>query len=542
MLTPVILNFVPLAPTWSQLTAAELQSLYPYALTFAGGGLAVGMILMWLILRAKLSTLRVRQEEEARASRRAIADLEAGSSIIEAELSELRSTEAILLKRQGELEAHIVGHQRRHAEQQSLFVELEKRFAQTFQTISQEALSHSQDRFLAMAKETFAAQQTETRGALDQRHLALEQLIGPVAQSLEKVQSRVGEMEAAREGAYDSLLQQVRDMAVGQSDLNQETRKLARALRTPTGHGQWGGIQLKRCVELAGMTPYCDFLPTASEGDPGPGMSIRLPAGQQIVVDTNAPMATYIEALESDEDAAAEAALQQHAQDVALHIAHLSSAKYVQDFDARPEFVVFFLPSESYFSSALQEDPSLVEKGIEQGVILATPTTLIALLRAISYGWRQEHLAENARQIATLGGDLYQRLSAMTDHFGQLGQSLETTVSSYNRAMQSLESNVLPEARKFEELAAPDSGNPLGTFPHLAIEPLSLDTGDDFVPKASEDFFADGPLIGASDEERFEGFDANLPEVTLEAPDGQTESKATAAADDLRAALGSEEK
>lgn len=529
--------FLPLpAPLWNQLTAAELQSLYPFAAAFAIGGLIFGMILMWLILRAKYSTLRVRQEEQARAARRAIADLDAGAAILQSELSELRSTEAILLKRQGELEAHIAGHKRRHAEQQSLFSDLEKHFAQTFQTISQNALTSSREQFLVLAKEAFAAQQSETQGYLDNRQLAMEKLITPVAQSLEKVQSRVGEIEAARVEAYSSLLEQVQEMAISQSTLNQETRRLGRALRTPTSHGHWGGIQLKRCVEMAGMESYCQFLDTDTEGALGPEMIIKLPAGQQVIVDTRAPMSSYLASIEADDGVTVDSLLHKHAEDVSLHISRLSSSDYLRDFAPKPEFVVCFLPSEAFFSAALHEDPTLVEKGINQGVILATPTTLIALLRAISYGWRQEHLAENARQIASLGGELYQRLTAMTNHFTQLGQSIEATATSYNQAMQSLEDNVLPRARKFEELGAPEAGNPLGTFPHLTIKPLSpLESEEDFagVPK---DFLASAPNKSPGDGERFEGFEA--PNVAEESPSpDETGGKATAAAGDLRAAL-----
>lgn len=523
----------------AQMTQAQLQH-FQYLLIWGLVGFVIGLFLMWLILRVKITSLRVRQEEQARSAKRSIADLEAGAAILEDELSELRSTESILLKRQGELEARISGHKVRHAEQQQLLSQMEERFTNTFRTLSNDALRNSQEQFLTLAQQALRAQQEEAQGVFDKRHMAVEQLITPVAQSLEKVQSRVGEIEAARESAYSTLLEQVRDLAVSQASLNQETHRLVRALRQPSGRGQWGEMQLKRCVEMAGMQEHCEFFSAHINAedkpeDLRPDLIVRLPASQQVVVDSKAPMSSYLDALDAEDDTQREALLIRHAQQISEHIQKLASPIYLDQFGTRPEFVVLFLPSESFFSAALNHDPSLIEKGVDQGVILATPTTLIALLRAVAYGWRQEDLAENARQIAILGGDLYKRLSSLTEHFAHMGHSLDTTVRTYNQAMASLETKVLPGARKFEELGAPKSAHLLGTLPRLEVQArnigVSTEHNDDLASFQEVDTFAAvAPQIGKPREEKFEGFldEEPLPEL---------ESKANAAADDLRAAL-----
>ena len=459
-------------------------------------GFLAGFFLMWLILRAKFATLKVRQEEQARAAEKSIAALEAGSANLESDLEELRGTESILLKRQGELEANLSGHKRRHAEQQQLLNDMEARFTNTFRTISHDALESSQKQFVTLAQQAMRATQEEAQGVFDKRHVAVEQMIAPVAQSLEKVQSRVGEMELARENAYTSLLEQVRHLAESQASLNQETHRLVKALRQPSGRGQWGEMQLKRCVEMAGMQEHCEFLNNpASNGNKDalatsnqlrPDLLVKLPGQQQVVVDTKAPMGAYLDALEAEDDQERDTLLIRHAQQISEHIEKLASPDYLKQFDTAPEFTVLFLPSESFFSAALNHDPALIEKGVDKGVILATPTTLIALLRAVSYGWRQEALAENARQICILGGDLYQRLTTLTEHFSNMGRSLDNTVNVYNQAMSSLENKVLPGARKFEELGAANADQPIAGLPRLQVQARSLSTDHDeeFAPNS----------------------------------------------------------
>jgi DNA recombination protein RmuC len=533
--SPLITLFI-----WSQFTQSQLQSLYPIAAAFAIGGLLVGLILMWLILRVKISSLRVQHEEQSRSSRKKIAELEASAANLDSELSELHGTESILLKRQGELEASLTSHKRRHEEQQKLLNNMEEHLANSFRTLSNEALKSSREQFLSLAQETLKSQQEEAQGAFEKRHRAVEELIQPVAESLEKVQSRVGEMEAARENAYGSLLEQVKELAVSQASLNQETHRLTRALRQPSGHGQWGEIQLKRCVELAGMQEHCEFVPSDGQDNLRPDLVVRLPLGQRVIVDSKAPTSSFLEALEAENDSDADTHLVRHAEKVSQHIDHLASGSYRQQFDNKLEFVVLFFPSEAFFSSALNQDPSLIEKGVERGVILATPTTLIALLRAVAYGWRQENLAENARQILALGGDLYQRLNTLTERFGSLGHALDHTVAEYNEAMASLKSDVLPGAHRFHELGAPESAQPLGELPRLQITGDVPSRKPETTPFPAEEIDFATPRNTSStpsSEDRFEGF-VTEPEAKDDgAPENDSGEKAKTAADDLRAAL-----
>ena len=327
-----------------------------------------------------------------------------------------------------------------------------------FKALASDVLQNNTKTFVQIAKGELEKAQSSVVGDLDSRQQAIDNLVKPVRESLDKLDAKIQDLEKARTGAYASLVEQVRSLAETQNYLHAETGKLVQALRSPIVRGRWGEVQLRRVVELAGMVDHCDFIEqqtlTTDEGRVRPDLIVSLPGGKIIVIDSKTPLNAYLEALEAPDEDSRISRLQQHAMQVRSHIEELSRKGYWAQFPTTPEFVVLFLPGEVFFSAALERDPLLIEFGADRKVILATPTTLIALLRAVAYGWNQEKLAQNELAVRQLGAELYKRLSDMGGHFSSLGRSLNACVNAFNKVAGNIETRVFVTARKFSELGA----------------------------------------------------------------------------------------
>src|SRR4051812_45735649 len=343
-------------------------------------------------------------------------------------------------------------------EQRSLLEAAESKLSDAFRAVAAEALAANNQGFLALASEKLAAAHKESDATLAARQQAIESMVKPVRESLEKVDVKIQQIEKERSQAYGQITELVRTMAGAHEKLQTETGNLVRALRAPAVRGRWGEIQLKRGVELAGMLEHCDFNQQETLAADGvrmrPDLVVKMPGGRHVVVDAKVPLEAYLDALEATDDEERRDRMNAHAGQVRAHVVKLGAKGYWASLDDTPEFVVMFLPSEAIYSAALEQAPSLIEEGVARKVLIATPTTLIALLQTVHFGWRQEKLADNAKKISEQGRLLHDRLGTLVEHWSKLGGVLGRATEHYNAAVASFEGRVVPAVRKLEELGA----------------------------------------------------------------------------------------
>lgn len=426
--------------------------------------LVSGFFVAWLIVSSRAN--RLHSESVATAAHLSETRQQLAARQVETEALRKQLIDEKTQRARAEVEAQ---NQRANLEEQKrLLGEAEASLRQAFDSLASKALQQSSDQFLLLAQERLAKLQRETSGDLSQRQEAIKGLVEPLQQRLSDLQAHLRQMESNRESAYGELRNQVQQLAATNHDLQKETGTLVNTLKQPQVKGRWGELTLRRAIELAGMSPYCDFDEQVTvhtdEGRLRPDVVVRLPRGANVVVDAKVPLHGFLRVVAAQNDVEREAGLAEHVRLVRAHVNQLSSKEYWKQFQPCPDFVVLFVPGESFFSAALERDPALLDDAIGSHVLLASPANLIAILKAVAYGWRQERIAEDAQQISDLGSELYYRILKFLEHMAGVRGGIERTNKAFNDAVGSLEGRVLPAARKLKE-----KGGYWEEFP--AIEP-----------------------------------------------------------------------
>lgn len=430
--------------------------------------LAGAAVFVYARARMAATTLAARSGLEAR--------LLAAEGLQDELRKQLSRTEFELSALRGSLDAERVAR----AEAETRLADRD-RLADAFRALSSDALRANNEAFLQLARQSLSTVVSDARGDLDRRQEAIGGLVKPLEDALGRYDIAMRELERARERAYGSLEAQLRDLTDASKALSRETGGLATALRSPQVRGRWGELTLHRVVELAGMSAHCDFIEQAvvesESGRRRPDLIVRLPAGRHIVVDAKVPLAGYLDAMEAPNDGERRLALERHAKQLRAHMTQLAAKAYWDQLDLTADLVVMFIPADAFFAAAVELDRALIEDGIARRVVLATPTTLIALLRAIAYGWRQERVAQNATVVSELGKQLYERLRLLAGHLDDLGKAVGRSVDAYNRVIGSMESRVFATARRFQEIGA-GTTEAIPTLPPIDQAPRTLDAPD----------------------------------------------------------------
>ena len=461
-------------------------------------GVILGGLIGWMIARGLFSRRLESARQELQAQYDKFLTLSNSLSAANTRLEEMASLKETLARREDEIRhmhQQIADYQRRTAELETtleneraaaaektaMIEEAKTRMTDAFQAMAARALSDNNQSFLDLAGTTLSGYLESAKQELKTREKAVNDVVQPIADALEKYDREVRSMERVREKAYGELSQQVVSLAQTQGELQRETGKLVNALRMPHVRGRWGELTLRRVVEISGMQNRCDFFEQVSTQTEGattrPDMVIQLPGDRRIVVDSKVPIAAYLDALEVDSREQSEDMLSRHARHVQTHVQKLAQKNYWTQFSPTPEFVVLFMPGENFFSAALKQMPGLIEEAAGKGVILATPTTLISLLKAVAYGWKQEAAAENAQAVSELGNELYNRFHSMISHMNKLGRDLDRCVGTFNQTVGSMERRVMPAARRLQEMGVTlNKGKPLSDLSPVEDKPRTIDT------------------------------------------------------------------